>query len=218
MKDNTRMETDLDKYMPQDHPAFIYSDQAAEWFDIKDGIIIAVENPNGIYDTGTLTKIKQLTKDLQKMDEIEKQDVTSLYTADNIVGTEDGMDVKAFYKRIPKTQDKLDELQQKVRSNEMVYGRLVSDNETVTVIIARINDDVFTQEFYNEILELAHSYEGEEKNPCCWSAHCGRNYGGFRSSRYETNGSHCAYSYYCYFVGITSKCEKYNFNHAGCII
>ena len=163
MKDNTRMETDLDKYMPQDHPAFIYSDQAAEWFDIKDGIIIAVENPNGIYDTGTLTKIKQLTKDLQKMDEIEKQDVTSLYTADNIVGTEDGMDVKAFYKRIPKTQDKLDELQQKVRSNEMVYGRLVSDNETVTVIIARINDDVFTQEFYNEILELAHSYEGEEK-------------------------------------------------------
>lgn len=162
MKDNTRMETDLDKYMPQDHPAFIYSDQAAEWFDIKDGIIIAVENQNGIYNSGTLSKIKKLTKDLQKLDEIEKQDVTSLYTADNIVGTEDGMDVKAFYKRIPKTQEKLDELQQKVRSNEMVYGRLVSENETVTVIIARINDDVFTQEFYNEILELAHSYEGAE--------------------------------------------------------
>jgi len=163
MKDNTRMETDLDKYMPQDHPAFVYSDQAAEWFDIKDGIIIAVENPNGIYNTGTLDKIKKLTKQLQKMDEIEKQDVTSLYTADNIVGTEDGMDVKAFFKRVPKTQEKLDELQQRVRSNEMVYGRLVSENETVTVIIARINDDVFTQEFYNEILELAHSYEGEEK-------------------------------------------------------
>lgn len=162
MKDNTRMETDLDKYMPQDHPAFIYSDQAAEWFDIKDGIIIAVENQNGIYNSGTLSKIKKLTKDLQKLDEIEKQDVTSLYTADNIVGTEDGMDVKAFYKRIPKTQEKLNELQQKVRSNEMVYGRLVSENETVTVIIARINDDVFTQEFYNEILELAHSYEGDE--------------------------------------------------------
>ncbi len=162
MKDNTRMETDLDKYMPQDHPAFIYSDQAAEWFDIKDGIIIAVENPNGIYNTGTLTKIKQLTKDLQKMDEIEKHDVTSLYTADNIVGTDDGMDVKAFYKRVPNTQGKLNELQEKVRSNGMVYGRLVSEKETVSVIIARINDDVFTQEFYNEILELAHSYEGDE--------------------------------------------------------
>ena len=33
----SRMETDLDKYMPQDHPAFVYSDQAEAWFNIKDG-------------------------------------------------------------------------------------------------------------------------------------------------------------------------------------
>ncbi len=163
MKGNTRMETDLDKYMPQDHPAFIYSDQAEEWFDIKDGIIIAVENPDGIYNPGTLTKIKQLTKDLQKTEEIEKKDVTSLYTADNIVGTDDGMDVKAFYKRIPRSKEKLAELEEKVRTNEMVFGRLVSENEKVSVIIARINDDVFTQEFYSRILELGKSYEGPEK-------------------------------------------------------
>ncbi len=162
MKDNTRMETDLDKYMPQDHPAFIYSDQAEEWFDIKDGIIIAIENPAGIYNTETLTKIKKLTKDLQKMDEIEKQDVTSLYTADNIVGTEDGMDVKAFFKRVPKSQEKLNELREKVKTNEMVFGRLVSEDETVSVVIARINDDVFSQEFYSRILELGKSYEGPE--------------------------------------------------------
>ncbi|MCK4579218.1 MAG: RND family transporter, partial [Candidatus Marinimicrobia bacterium] len=162
MTSNSRMETDLDKYMPQEHPAFVYSDQAEEWFDIKDGIIIAVENPDGIYNTGTLTKIKQLTKDLQKMDEIEKQDVTSLYTADNIVGTDDGMDVKAFYKRVPETQGKLDELKENVRTNEMVYGRLVSENETVSVIIARINDDVFSQEFYDRILALGKSYKGPE--------------------------------------------------------
>ncbi|NQT97911.1 MAG: hypothetical protein HQ562_09250, partial [Candidatus Marinimicrobia bacterium] len=39
MKSKSQMETNLDKYMPQDHPAFIFSDQAEEWFDIKDGII-----------------------------------------------------------------------------------------------------------------------------------------------------------------------------------
>ena len=42
------METDLDKYMPQEHPAFVYSNQAEEWFNIQDGIIIAIENPRGI--------------------------------------------------------------------------------------------------------------------------------------------------------------------------
>lgn len=163
MKSKAVMETDLDKYMPQDHPAFVYSDQAEEWFNIKDGIIIAIENTDGIYNSRTLDKIKQITKYLQKMPEIEKDDVTSLYTADNIVGTEDGMDVKAFYKRIPDSEDKLDDLQQKVKSNEMVFGRLVSDNETVSVIIAQIGDDVFSQEFYNQIIELGKSYEGPEK-------------------------------------------------------
>ena len=49
MKTNSRMETDLDEYMPQEHPAFVYSDEAEEWFNIKDGIIIAIENKDGIY-------------------------------------------------------------------------------------------------------------------------------------------------------------------------
>ena len=162
MKTNSRMETDLDEYMPQQHPAFVYSNQAEKWFDIKDGIIIALENKDGVYNYSTLKKVKDLTKKLQKMKQIEKNDVTSLYTADNIVGTEDGLDVKAFFKRVPKTKEKLQDLRQKVRDNEMVFGRLVSTDETVTVIIARIGDDVFSQEFYHEILNLAKEYEGPE--------------------------------------------------------
>ena len=162
MSQNSKMETNLDKYMPQDHPAFVYSDQAEEWFGINDGIIVAIENKNGIYNTATIDTLKQLTKVLQKMDEIEKADVTSLYTADNIVGDEEGMDVKAFFKRVPKTEQKLNELQQNVRNNEMVYGRLVSTDETVTVIIAEIRDDVFTQEFYNEILELVEAFQTDD--------------------------------------------------------
>ncbi len=162
MKEKSRMETDLDKYMPQDHPAFVYSDQAEEWFGINDGIIVAIENKNGIFNSETLDTLKQLTKRLQKMDEIEKADVTSLYTADNIIGTEDGMDVKAFYKRVPKSELKLNKLKQNVKNNEMTFGRLVSFDETVTVIIAEIKDDVFTQEFYEEILDLAASYETDD--------------------------------------------------------
>ncbi len=162
MKQNSRMETDLDKYMPQDHPAFVYSDQAEEWFGINDGIIVAIENKNGIFNSATLDTLKQLTKRLQKMDEIEKADVTSLYTADNIIGTEEGMDVKAFYKRVPKSEEKLNELKHNVENNEMTFGRLVSYDETVTVIIAEIRDDVFTQEFYEEIHALADSYQTDD--------------------------------------------------------
>jgi predicted RND superfamily exporter protein len=162
MKKNSTMETDLDKYMPQDHPAFVFSDQAEEWFGINDGIIMAVENQSGIFNTATLDTLKQLTRRIQKMPQIEKADVTSLYTADNIVGTEEGLDVKAFFKQTPKTVGKLETLKENVRNNEMIYGRLVSTDETVTVIIAEIKDDVFTQEFYKEILELAASFQTDD--------------------------------------------------------
>ncbi len=162
MKQNSEMETDLDKYMPQDHPAFVYSDQAEEWFGINDGIIVAIENESGIFNSETLDTLKQLTRRLQKMDEIVKADVTSLYTADNIVGTEEGMDVKAFFKLVPKTEEQLKQIKENVRNNEMVYGRLVSVDETVTVIIAEIRDDVFTQEFYEEILSLVNSFQTDD--------------------------------------------------------
>ncbi len=161
IKENARMETNLDKYMPESHPAFVYSNKAEEWFGIKDGIIIAVENKNGVFNTETLETVKKLTKALQKMPEIDKDDVTSLYTADNIVGTDDGMDVKRFFKRVPKTEEKLLKIKHNVENNEMIFGRLVSKDETVTTIIAEINDGVFSQKFYKEILDLAKSYDTE---------------------------------------------------------
>ncbi len=162
MKENSRMETNLDEYMPQDHPAFVYSNKAEKWFDIKDGIIVAIQNKNGIYNYKTLKIVKDLSKKFMKMPEIEKNDVTSLYTADNIVGTEDGMDVRRFYKRVPKSPEKLKELREKVRNNAMIYGMLVDSTETVTVVIARIGDNVFTQEFYQRILDVAKKYEDDE--------------------------------------------------------
>jgi predicted RND superfamily exporter protein len=162
MKSNTRMETDLDEYMPQKHPAFVYSNEAEDLFGIKDGIIVAIENKDGIYNEGTLQKIKDITKKIQAMDGIEKSDVTSLYTADNIIGSEYGMEVNAFYKRVPSTDTKLQQLRDDVRANDMIYGRLVSLNENVTIIIAEINDDTFTDEFYSQILTIGESYEGPE--------------------------------------------------------
>lgn len=35
------------------------------------------------------------------MSQFEENDIMSLYTADNIVGTEDGMDVQPFYEEVP---------------------------------------------------------------------------------------------------------------------
>lgn len=160
---NARMETNLDEYMPKDHPAFIYNDQAEEWFSIKDGILIAIQNQDGIYNPVTLQKIRDISTELIAMTEFDAIDVVSLYTADNIIGTEYDLDVTSFYTDVPTTAAELGKLQQDVRDNEMIYRRVVSEDETVALVVAGMDGDAFTQEFYREIMEFAHAY-GDDEN------------------------------------------------------
>jgi len=162
LKTNTRIETDLDEYMPQSNPAFVYSNQAEEWFSINDGIIIAIENTNGIYQSDTLEKIKDITKELQSIEGIDKNDVTSLYTADNISGSEWGLEVDAFYNKVPTSEKGLEALRDDVRNNDMVYRRIVSEDEKTTLIIATISDNSFSQDLYHQILKIADDYEVPE--------------------------------------------------------
>ena len=40
---NAKLVTDLNKYMPSTHPAFMASDEAEELFNIQDSILLVVE-------------------------------------------------------------------------------------------------------------------------------------------------------------------------------
>ncbi len=158
---NVYLETDLDEYMPKDHPSFAYSEEAEELFDIRDAIVIAIENQGGIYNTITLQKVKDLTNALSKMEEIHKTDITSLYTADNIRGSEFGLEIDEFYTKVPTTNKQLRKIAEAVTKNDMVHGRIVSTDETATLIIAKIDDKVFTEDFYHAIVELSNSFQGD---------------------------------------------------------
>ena len=159
IKTNFSLETNLESYMPKDHPAFIYSDKAEEAFDIRDAIMIAINNEDGIYNEVTFKKIKELTKEIQKLDVIEnKEDVLSLYTADNIKGSDEGLEIEEFFKRIPKTEERFNEIKLGVRTNEMVYKRLVSEDEKSTIIFTKIKENSFSEELYQEIIDISDRY------------------------------------------------------------
>lgn len=157
-----RMETNLDKYMPKDHPAFAYSDEAEERFMIRDAILVAIEHPKSVFNPETLEKIIKIEEDLIAFDEIEAADVRSLHTAENILGTEEGLDVRAFYVDVPADQAEADRVRDAVRANEMVRGRLVSADEKTALVLVELSDGAFSRGLYDRILALADKYEGPE--------------------------------------------------------
>jgi uncharacterized protein len=98
------------------------------------------------------------------MEEFDSNDVMSLWSADNITGDEWGLDVRSFYTSVPHYVWKgLRNLRLDVRDNDMVYRRLVSEDETVALIVAGMDSEYFTQEFYREIMDFAHSFESEDE-------------------------------------------------------
>ncbi len=161
---NAKLETDLNEYMPSSHPAFAFSDEAEALFGIEDMILIAIEHPDTIFNTGTLSKIQQITEDLPlSFEEIADGAVTSLYTADNITGSDWGLEVESFYSNgIPTTDTQLQEMRDNVISNEMIYGRNVSKDTTATLIIAEIDSEADSQELQKKLSSYVQQWEGPE--------------------------------------------------------
>lgn len=161
---NAQLETDLNEYMPSDHPAFAFSDESETLFGIEDKILIAIEHPETIFNAGTLTKIRDITLDLPRtFREISEGNVTSLYTADNITSSDWGLEVGSFYgDGVPETDEEIARMRQAVTSNEMIYGRNVSKDTTATLIIAEIDADADAQDLQKRLIEYAGQWEGPE--------------------------------------------------------
>ncbi|MGM0432818.1 MAG: efflux RND transporter permease subunit [Spirochaetota bacterium] len=163
MAQNASLETNLDAYMPSEHPTFQFSDEAEEIFGIEDAVLIALEHPETIYNPQTLEKIKQITIGLtEEFEEIALEDVTSLYTADNIIGSEWGLEVEPFYEEVPESPEALEELRAAVESNSLIYGRNVSTDGRSALIIAQIDQAAFDEQFYEELQSFASQWEGPE--------------------------------------------------------
>lgn len=159
---NFRIETNLDKYMPSDHPAFAYSAQAEERFQIRDGILIAIEHPDSVFNAGTLSKIAALEKDLRSIEELASVRIQSVHTGDNIVGSEYGLDVRPFYTSPPTNEEEALAIGKLVRANPMVWGRLVARDGKSALIVAELPKSGFSTALYHKVKEIAASHEGPE--------------------------------------------------------
>ena len=99
------IETDLKKWLPEGNVEVEYYDEVRELFGLSSRAVIAIEHegPGGIFNPTTLELVATLTEAVKELDGVFEEDVTSLATQDNIVGTAEGLDVEPFMEEIPTT-------------------------------------------------------------------------------------------------------------------
>ncbi len=159
--DKARIETNLDKYMPESHPAFEKSDHYEELFGIADSVVVAIEDEKEIYNKETLQQIVEISNKLAELNEIENDSVKSLATSENITASDFGLEINLFLSEIPEKTSQLNALKQKVNNNNMISGRLVSENNKVALVQAELIDGgVDRIELYQEIQDMLSNIEG----------------------------------------------------------
>ncbi len=158
-----RIEADLDEYMPGNHPAFVFSEEAEKWFGIADGVLIAISHPDGVFRPETLGKIIAIGEALGEIEGIDPEEVVSLATANNITGSDWGLEVTPFFRSVPTTKSGLTALEEAVRANPMIWGRLVSTDGTAALVVAQLSEEGLSRETYAEIKEIERFFEGPER-------------------------------------------------------
>ncbi len=156
----TKINSDLETYLPMSMPSRINNLKIEEVFGKDDPTIVLFECDDVLNDS-TLKRIRSLSKEFNRMDEFDM--VMSLFDANNIKGEYGAMVVDPVIKRIPRSETQKDKLREEIKANGLVYKLIVSEDFRYTAIILNssgvASDDVLLG-LINEQLE---EYPGSEK-------------------------------------------------------
>ncbi len=151
---------DMESYVYEKMPSRLNTNLIEEIFGGDEMVIILFESED-ILQKETLTRIKEVNKQLKDLDGIDE--TLSLFDAKNIKGEDGAMVVDACIRRIPKTKDKRESIREEIKQNSLVYEVLVSADFTLCSIIATLEPEALDDDIVIAIEELLEANPGPEK-------------------------------------------------------
>lgn len=149
-------DTSAGAFIHPENPALLYREQVEELFGLRDPIVIAVvnEGQDGIFNPASLKLVDWLTEEVRSLDNVDPDQVMSLSTESNVVGTLTGMEVEEFLDPVPATQADADAVRQAIADFPLYQGSLVARDGTTTLVVVEILNEDKAQQTYDDILRL----------------------------------------------------------------
>ncbi len=149
-------DTSAGAFIHPENPALLYREQVEQLFGLRDPIVVAVvnEGDNGIFNPASLQLVDWLTIQVKSLDNVDPDQVMSLSTESNVVGTITGMEVDEFLDPVPQTQADANAIRQAIADFPLYQGSLVARDGSATLVVVEILDEDQAQQTYDEILQL----------------------------------------------------------------
>ncbi|MEA1912597.1 MAG: MMPL family transporter [candidate division WOR-3 bacterium] len=159
---NLKIDTDIQRYLPQDDPEVILFNEVGDEFGGTTLAMVALETDN-VFNYKTLKRIDKITEEFNQMDEISQ--VISLTDIIDIKKIEWGVEVGKLIDKnnIPKDPADLKKLREYTLSKDTYKGSLVSNDGAITVIIARLRKDADKIKVAHKLREIVKTTKGNEK-------------------------------------------------------
>ena len=154
-----KMDTTIESYINDDNEALITRNKVRETFGLSDPIVIAVENPKGVFNPRSLNIIAQLSSEVEKIKGVNPEKIFSISTEKNIYGTSDGMMVEPFYEEKITLQSEADKVKKAVLNFPLYKGNLVSEDGTMALIVVELTNFKNETEIYKQFEEVAKKHQ-----------------------------------------------------------
>jgi len=154
-------ETHPDAFIPSDLPALLLKQDVDKRFDLMEPLMVAVvsDGPHGVFVPGTIELIRDLSRAIQQMPEVDSADVMSLATESGVFFDEYGEPGFALLLRdIPQDRAGLDSLRDNILSYELYDGTLIASDGHAAAILIEVRDDLHAERLYNRLTTLLNDF------------------------------------------------------------
>jgi predicted RND superfamily exporter protein len=160
------IDTDPENMLPADQGARVFHNEVKAEFSLHDMIVVGVVNEqdaNGVFNPASLTRIHQLTRAIEQIDGVIRQDLLSLASVDNI--SQGGPGVVRFewlMQAPPQTMAAALEVRESARRIPMIDGTLVSEDGRAAAIYVPIVAKSQSHRIATEIEDVIAGLDGDE--------------------------------------------------------
>jgi len=151
---------DLESYLPSSMHSRQNDQMISEVFGKEEPILIVIESPD-VLNPATLQRIDKLSRAFSRMPAFKR--VYSLFQTKNISSEDGSMVVKPVVKQIPETPAEIETLRSEIKSNDLAYKLVVSDDFHYALILLNSNKTIADTELIKTINQTLEKYPGVEK-------------------------------------------------------
>ncbi|MCK5214064.1 MAG: MMPL family transporter [Candidatus Omnitrophica bacterium] len=161
------VDTDPENMLPEDAPVRVFHNDIKKEFAVYDMIVLGIVNEQhaqGVFNVQTLTKIYNITEEIEKIEGVIKTEIIAPSTKDDI--GQAGLGAVSFnwlMETPPKSEEEAKKISRQAQNHPIFKGTVVSENGKALCLYVPIDKKDTSYEIAEQIRAIYSQYEGDEE-------------------------------------------------------